>query len=72
MTSEERTRLIHLTEDLRRLLEATTDTQARAAINAEIAKHESLIAQIDIKVPEALPADQHDEVVAKARRDISS
>jgi hypothetical protein len=55
MTSEERTRLIHRTEDLRRLFEVTTDSQAQNAINAEIAKHESLIAEIDNKALEELP-----------------
>jgi hypothetical protein len=47
---------------LRRLLEGNTDTRARAAISEEIATHEALIAEIDNKVP----ADQPDEIVAKA------
>jgi hypothetical protein len=73
MKSKEQTRLIHRTEDLRRLFEVTTDSQARTAINAEIAKHVSLIAEIDNKRSiEGLPADQHDEVVAQARRDTIS
>jgi hypothetical protein len=54
----ERMGLIHRMEDLRRLFELTTDSQARTAINAEIAKRESLIAEIDNKAPEKLPADQ--------------
>jgi hypothetical protein len=54
MTSKERMRLIHRTEDLRRLFEVTTDDQARTAINAEITKHESLIAEINNKAPEEL------------------
>jgi hypothetical protein len=70
MTDDERTRLVYRTEDLRRLFEASTDSLARAAINAEIAKHEFLIAEIDNKAPEELPADQHNEGKAKARRDI--
>ena len=54
----ERMGLIHRMEDLRRLFELTTDSQARTAINAEIAKRKSLIAEIDNKAPEELPADQ--------------
>jgi hypothetical protein len=71
MTRAERTRLVHRTGDLRRLFEKTTDGRARAAINAEIAKHDSQIAEID-KVSEERPADQHDEGVAGTPRDIIS
>jgi hypothetical protein len=70
--SDERARLIHRTEDLRRLFQGTTASRARAAINAEIAKHEVLIAEIDNKATKELPADQPEEIVAKAPRDIIS
>ena len=69
MVSDERARLIHRTQHLRRLLEGITDSRARAAINDEIAKHEARISEIDNKAPKELPAG---ESVAKAQRDIIS
>jgi hypothetical protein len=47
MPNEERERLTGRAEDLRRLFEAITDSRARDAITAEIAKHEALLAEID-------------------------
>jgi hypothetical protein len=70
MVSDERSRLIHRTEDLRRLAEGITDSMARVAISEEIGKHEALIAEIDKKARAELSADQPD--VAKAPNDIIS
>jgi hypothetical protein len=50
------------------MLAGHTDSMVRLAINAEIAKHEALIVEIDNKATEELPADQPDEVVAEAPR----
>jgi hypothetical protein len=72
MARDERSRLIHRTEDLRRLFESITDGLVRAAITAEIAKHEALITEIDNNAPKELPTGQPEEIVAKAPRDIIS
>ena len=72
MTGNERARLIHRMENLWRLFEGITDSRARGAINAEIVKHEVLIAEIDNHTPEELPTDQPEEIVAKLPRDIIS
>jgi hypothetical protein len=58
MASDERDRLTQRAGDLRRLREDIDDSMARAAITAEIAKHEALIAEIDnTTAPKKSPAD---------------
>jgi hypothetical protein len=72
MSRDERSRLIHRTEDLRRLADGIPDRMARVAISAEIAKYQARIHAIDNKAPTELPADRAEEIVAKAPRDIIS
>jgi uncharacterized protein (DUF2342 family) len=71
MASNKRERLMRRAEALRRLFEGFTDSMTRAAITEEIAKHETLIAEIDNRaVSEEAPAEQSAEIIAKAPRDI--
>jgi hypothetical protein len=65
MVSDERERLTRRADSLRRLRESIDDIMARAAITAEIAKHEAKIAEIDSKAAGA-------EILAKAPPDIIS
>jgi hypothetical protein len=70
MDNEDRDRLAHRLDDLRRLSRLNTDSKALAAINEEIAKHEARLAEIDpATAPESAPADQPEEIVAKTSRD---
>jgi hypothetical protein len=58
VASDERDRLTLRADGLRRLREGIDDGMARAAITAEMAKHEALITEIDnATAPKKSPAD---------------